>query len=50
MSDIRLASDDNHKPLLFGNKENAGKYASDNYGFGSRKATLEMYNYKVIKL
>jgi hypothetical protein len=49
-SDIRIANDDNNKPLLFEYKRNAGKYASDNYGFGSRKATLEMYNYKVVEL
>jgi hypothetical protein len=49
-SDIRVANDDDNKPLLFENKGNAGKYASDNYGFGSRKATLEIYNYKVVEL
>lgn len=49
-SDIRILNGDNGKPLLFESKRNAMKYASDYYGFGSGKAILEMYNYRVVEL
>lgn len=49
MSDIRIADDDKG-PLLFEFKSSATSYASGHYGFASKKATRDMYNYKVVEL
>jgi hypothetical protein len=49
-SDIMIAKGNNGKPLLFEFKSMAMRYASENYGFGSGRPTVDFYNYNVVEL
>lgn len=49
-SDIIIAKDGNGNPLLFEFKRAAMTYASEHYGFGSGRSTIDLYNYNVVEL
>lgn len=49
-SDIKIAKDEEGKPLMFERKSWAQEYAFRTYSLGSGKPTNQLYNYKVIEL
>lgn len=49
-SDIKIANDEEGRPLLFEFKGMAARYASEYYYPGSGKTIKDLPNYKVIEL
>lgn len=48
--DMRIASDDNGRPLLFEFMSMATKYAFEHYGPDPKKQIVDMLNYNVVAL